>query len=247
VKYRIKNWAEFQHYKDRNPPWIKLHVGILSSQDWVTLDDKSRVLAIACMVLASKTGGEIDGSPAGLTYLRRAAYLNSKPDLKPLVECGFLEVLADASALQASASGSVYTEESRGEAETEQRITVPAVAVTPFASVECFALAERLRAGMLRNNPTVKTPPKLDAWAKTADQMLRLDKRTVQQIELVIDFSQWDDFWKTNELSMDEVRRQFDKLVLNMQSKGPMAARNAEAEARRKQEEHRAAVNAILE
>jgi len=26
---RVKNWGKFQHYKDRNPPWIKLHRGLL--------------------------------------------------------------------------------------------------------------------------------------------------------------------------------------------------------------------------
>ena len=31
----IKNWHKFQHYKDRNPPWIKLHYEILTRPDWV--------------------------------------------------------------------------------------------------------------------------------------------------------------------------------------------------------------------
>lgn len=73
-------------------------------------NDASRVLAVVCMVLASKTKGEIDGSEAGLGYLKRAGYLNSKPNLEPLVECGFLEVVEkssqDASAVLADASSS---------------------------------------------------------------------------------------------------------------------------------------------
>lgn len=89
--YTIRNWREFQHYKDRNPPWIKLHYALLSSQDWVMLNDASRVLAVACMLLASRSDGQIDGSEAGLAYLQRVAYLNKKPELKPLIDCGFLE------------------------------------------------------------------------------------------------------------------------------------------------------------
>lgn len=86
--YRVKNWRQFQHYKDRNPPWIKLHFALLSSQDWVTLDDASRVLAIACMLIASRNDGLIPADPA---YIKRVAYLSRTPNFKPLIDCGFLE------------------------------------------------------------------------------------------------------------------------------------------------------------
>lgn len=89
--YKVKNWERFQHYRDRNPPWIKLHFALLSSSDWVTLDDASRVLAIACMLVASRNEGQIDGSASGLAFLKRVAYLNRAPSLKPLIDCGFLE------------------------------------------------------------------------------------------------------------------------------------------------------------
>lgn len=89
--YRVKNWRKFQHYKDRNPPWIKLHWELLSSMDWVILNDASRVLAVACMLVASRNDGEIRGDETGLKYLQRVAHLNAKPDLKPLISCGLLE------------------------------------------------------------------------------------------------------------------------------------------------------------
>jgi len=34
---KVKNWEKYQHYKDRNPPWIKLHFELLTSADWVPL------------------------------------------------------------------------------------------------------------------------------------------------------------------------------------------------------------------
>ncbi|MHC5062100.1 MAG: hypothetical protein ACYTFK_13630, partial [Planctomycetota bacterium] len=76
MTYRIKNWKTFQHYSKRCPPWIKLHYEILSSEDWVILDDPSRVLAIACMLVASRHGGEVPDNPA---YLKRVAYLHQEP------------------------------------------------------------------------------------------------------------------------------------------------------------------------
>lgn len=94
---RIKNWAKFQHYKHRNPPWVKLHFEILSSPDWVMLDDASKLLAVVCILIASRHDGEIPQSctPA---YFKRIAYLDKLPNFKPLIDCGFLiEVQADAS------------------------------------------------------------------------------------------------------------------------------------------------------
>ena len=94
--YKIKNWDNYQHYKTRCPPWIKLHFTLLSSEDWVCLDDSSRVLAIVCMLLASrdeKKDGSFNSDPK---YIRRVAYLNDDPNFKPLLACGFL-VQADAS------------------------------------------------------------------------------------------------------------------------------------------------------
>ena len=93
--YYVKNWRRFQHYKHRNPPWIKLHQEIFTSADWVVLADASKLLAVVCMVIAGKNEGKIPNEPA---YIKRIAYLESLPNLKPLLECGFLvETLADAS------------------------------------------------------------------------------------------------------------------------------------------------------
>ena len=92
--YRIANWNQYQHYKHRSPPWIKLHYELLTSEMWVSLDDASRVLAIACMLLASRHDGEI---PANDAYVKRAAYLNSKPNWDKLVSVGFLELTEHAS------------------------------------------------------------------------------------------------------------------------------------------------------
>lgn len=85
--YRIRNWREFQHYSKRNPPWVKLHYELLTSRDWVMLDDASRVLAVASMLLASRNDGVV---PNDATYVQRVAYLNAPPNFKPLVACGFL-------------------------------------------------------------------------------------------------------------------------------------------------------------
>lgn len=94
--YRIVEWEQYQHYRDRSPPWIKLHRGTLTSRTWVTLDDAGRVLAVACMLIAADTGNEIPTDPA---YIRRRAYLDHDPDFAPLVAVGFIELVSDIKAL----------------------------------------------------------------------------------------------------------------------------------------------------
>jgi len=140
--YRIKNWGKFQHYKDRNPPWIKLHVGILQSEDWVMLDDAGKLLAIACMVIAARNNGEVPNNPA---YIKRVAYLNKTPNLKPLLECGFLKIpLADASdCKQTQADACPETETYRTEEETTPIGVVSAPPLTAVAKIEPVKRATR--------------------------------------------------------------------------------------------------------
>jgi hypothetical protein len=50
----IKGWAEFQHYKDRDPPWIKLYRDTLTSEVWVLGTDISRLVQVASTLLAAR-------------------------------------------------------------------------------------------------------------------------------------------------------------------------------------------------
>lgn len=116
---KVRNWEQFQHYKDRNPPWIKLHFALLASEDWVTLDDASKLLAVVCMLVASRNNGLVPNNPA---YLKRVAYLDRLPKLKPLIDCGFLEIpQADASPMQASASAAQAVARPETETDTEKK------------------------------------------------------------------------------------------------------------------------------
>lgn len=56
---RIKNWDDFQHYKGRTPPWIKLYRKLLDDPEWFALSgDASKMLA-NCWLLASEHDGEL--------------------------------------------------------------------------------------------------------------------------------------------------------------------------------------------
>jgi hypothetical protein len=107
--YRIRNWKKYQHYSKRNPPWIKLHLKILSSPDWVLASDSTKLSMVCCLLAASMHEGCV---PNDSRWLRDACHIHWRVDFKPLLESGFLEnMLADASTKT----------ETETETETEER------------------------------------------------------------------------------------------------------------------------------
>ena len=55
MTYRIKGWAEFQHYKNRRPPWIKLYRGLLDDPDWHQADPEACKALIMLWLIASES------------------------------------------------------------------------------------------------------------------------------------------------------------------------------------------------
>jgi uncharacterized protein YdaU (DUF1376 family) len=79
-----------------------------------------------------------------------------------------------------------------------------------------FRLSSLLFALMVKRKPDYKTP-NLQSWAKHIDLMIRVDNRKPEAIEAVIRWCQQADFWQNNILSTSKLRKQFDKLELQMQ------------------------------
>ena len=86
-------------------------------------------------------------------------------------------------------------------------------------SREANKLAELLKTEILRNKPDYRiTQGQLRKWAQTADRMLRLDRRSEDQVAALIRWAQRDEFWMANVLSMDTLREKFDQLDLKRAS-----------------------------
>lgn len=83
-------------------------------------------------------------------------------------------------------------------------------------SSEQAELAGLLKDKILSNNRNAKVPDKLDNWANTMRLMIEQDKRTAEDIKVVIEWCQQDSFWSTNILSADKLRKQFDQLKMKM-------------------------------
>lgn len=50
---RIVNWKTFQHYKERRPPWIKLHRSLLEKREWIELSADASKLLVNLWIIAS--------------------------------------------------------------------------------------------------------------------------------------------------------------------------------------------------
>jgi hypothetical protein len=78
-------------------------------------------------------------------------------------------------------------------------------------------LTKKLFDLIKQNNPKVKNP-NLQSWATDIDKLIRLDNRTPDEIEKVIDWCQKDTFWHKNILSAKKLREKYDQLFLNMKN-----------------------------
>lgn len=83
----VKNWAEFQHYADRNPTWIKLHRALLDDYEFCALPDHSKGHLVLVWLFASQQGGRV---PADPQFLTKKLGLNRAVDLDQLIASGFL-------------------------------------------------------------------------------------------------------------------------------------------------------------
>jgi hypothetical protein len=85
---QIRDLDKYQHYKNRNPPWVKLHGEQLDDYEFQQLPDAVKFHALALTYLAAKTGNKIPNDAAWV-----AAKIGARDplDLPALMQIGFLE------------------------------------------------------------------------------------------------------------------------------------------------------------
>lgn len=119
--FTIKNWATHQHYKDRNPPWIKMHQSVLDDYEFNCLQNDSKLLLMLIWIFASKFGHSNPRIPNDTEYLQDKLPFKGKVDLKPLYDMGFLILESNTLAeCKQTASPETKTEE-----ETEAEKYIP--------------------------------------------------------------------------------------------------------------------------
>ena len=117
-----KNWAVFQHYKDRCPPWIKLHRDLLNDRVFMRLPIASKAIAPMLWLLASESkDGIFDGSLDELVFRLHITEKEYKAGIKPLIDNNFFTVVSGVLAERKQ----VAIPETETEGETEKERDTP--------------------------------------------------------------------------------------------------------------------------
>jgi hypothetical protein len=124
MNLKPKNWEKFQHYKDRCPPWIKLHRDLLNDREFMRLPLASKALAPLLWLLASESkDGCFQADSEELEVRLRIASNDIDAGLKPLIDKGFFVVASGvlADSLQVAIPETERETEGETEGETEER------------------------------------------------------------------------------------------------------------------------------
>ena len=120
-----KNWAVFQHYKDRCPPWIKLHRDLLNNRAYICLPIASKALAPMLWLLASESkDGVFDGSLDELVFRLHITPKEYQDGVKPLIDNDFFILVSGVLAERKHNA----IPETEGETETETKKKATSVA-----------------------------------------------------------------------------------------------------------------------
>lgn len=83
----VKGFDRFQHYRDRNPPWIKLHGTLLTDLAFLELPEAAQAQLVKLWVLASQLGHPLPNNPK---LLAGKIGTTGKFHLASIIAAGFL-------------------------------------------------------------------------------------------------------------------------------------------------------------
>ncbi len=121
----ICHWDRFQHYKKRNPPWIRLYTDLLSRDDYLNLTGHRRAILHGLWIEYARSSRRLPDDT--VTLSRRLELRVLRTDLDALNHAGFIEF--SASAVLAECKQSAIPE-----AETETREINPLLREVPKTS-----------------------------------------------------------------------------------------------------------------
>lgn len=194
---KIKNFEEYQHYKHRNPPWIKLHLSLLDDPDFLRLPDASKWHYIGLLLLASRHGNDILNDPL---YIANRLGITEKLDLTKR----FLKehVLAsNASVLPTNAD----SEKSRDRVETETEKSPPLSPQGEVCVVDAFEQfwsayprkvgkeAARRVWGKIKNRPPVIYLTEAIQRSKETEQWKKDNGQFIPHPATWLNQGRWDD------------------------------------------------------
>lgn len=83
----VRNWDEFQQYKDRRPAWIKLHTSLTDDYEFCRLTDAAKFHVVGIFLLAARMENKIPNDP---NWVARKIEATTEVDLSQIIAAGFL-------------------------------------------------------------------------------------------------------------------------------------------------------------
>lgn len=195
-----KNWAVFQHYKDRCPPWIKLHRDLLNDRAFMCLPLASKALAPLLWLLASETkDGKFDGSLDELVFRLHITEKDYDAGIKPLIDKGFFIIASGV--LAESKQTAIPETEGETEKETKTKKKVAKATATDVALVLPDWIPLETWEAFLAMRKKIKKPP-TDYALKLLIDKLTAFKAKGQNIKAVLEksiTSGWQDVFEIHE------------------------------------------------
>jgi len=141
-----KNWAVFQHYKDRCPPWIKLHRDLLNDRVYMRLPIASKAIAPMLWLLASESkDGVFDGSLDELVFRLHITEKEYQSGVKPLIDNNFFSVVSGVLAERLHDAIPERETETELETETKREKNATSVACPPDVDKQIWDDWKQLR------------------------------------------------------------------------------------------------------
>ncbi len=87
----VRNFAHFQHYRDRRPPWIKLYHSLWGEPNFFVLNEFERYCLIGLFVVASQNDNKIPNNQA---WLKRELATTKTIPVQRLIDTEWVEQVA---------------------------------------------------------------------------------------------------------------------------------------------------------
>jgi hypothetical protein len=158
-----KNWAVFQHYKDRCPPWIKLHRDLLNDRVYMRLPIASKAIAPLLWLLASESkDGIFDGSLDELVFRLHITPKEYQDGVKPLIDNDFFILVSGVLAERKQSA----IPETEGEREKEAKRETDAPEGVSLEVWDSFVKQRKARKAQIteRVMNSIKEQAKIAGW-----------------------------------------------------------------------------------
>lgn len=208
--FKVKNFEKFQHYKDRNPPWIKLYFKLLGDRELGYLSDASKFHYVAILLLASQYDNKL---PYDIKWLSNRIQSSSKIDLKPLQTFGFIEEIIDSSEVLADCKQvddgetETYKEETyKEETETEENWLSAQQLKEAYKKIDVNLEYQKM-ASWCEVNKKLPTRRRFINWLNRIDKPLEIDFKKSNNIDNIVE--------KIKKEREDETRRNSGFIKIN--------------------------------